>query len=236
MAQKPVPAPATKSETMILLKVGGGFYKSAGILGQRYPHFAGIPVAAYLKTSSNLTFGIDFMNFLGSKVNTTGLLQGINGSSGNVLDQNGFPTVIRYYMRGYTLTGTAGKLFKVNNKNPQLKLQTQFGLGFMQHKTRMQLDAGRSPQVEGEYQEGYDRLTNGLQLTQTLRLHYVNTETLSVFAGVDLSQGFTRNQRNWDYGFGNREPGRRLDTYFGISAGILIPITLRSSTREPGYM
>jgi hypothetical protein len=226
---------SSNGEAGILLKVGGGGYTCFGTLSYRYPHFASIPVAAYLKTKNNFTFGVDFMTFLGSKVNSTNLLYGIGGNDGTVLDVDGFPTLLRYYMRGYSITATAGKLFSLKPGKESGKLQLNFGVGFMQHKTKIQFDKGKTPQLDGAYAYGYDRLTNGLQLTQSIRYHYLNTETLSVFFGLDFSQGFTKAQRNWDSGFGNADAGRRLDLYAGASAGILIPIMFKTPTKNPGY-
>ncbi len=229
------PAPAPGSGSYILMKVGGGFYATSGDLAKRYPQFASIPVSLGYKAKSNLSFSINYSPLLGSKVDITGLFGDMLGPSGEILDQNGFPTVIRYYMRGFSAGGTVGKVFPAGKSNKHGSFEISAGAGMLQHYIKMQFDAGRTPQLEGLYTAGYDRLTNGLQLSQHFRWQYLNTETLSVYAGIDVGQGFTQNRRSWNFSEMSAETKGRKDIFFGLSAGIMIPVTLKASAAESKY-
>jgi hypothetical protein len=229
------PAAAPGSGSYVLLRVGGGFYLTGADLSKGYPQFASIPVGVYYKSASNITLGFNYSPFLGNKVSYTNLYGDMLGPSGEVLDQNGFPTVIRYYMRGFSSTATIGKLLgRSGHKGGQFEVA--LGAGFMQHYIKTQFDEGRTPQLEGDYAAGYDRLTNGLQLVQHFRWHYLNPETISLFAGLDISQGFTKNRRSWNYSNMGADTRTHIDFYGGISAGILIPIGLKTQERfNPKY-
>lgn len=229
------PAPAPGSGSFLLLRVGGGFYLTGADLAKGFPQFASLPVGLYYKSSSNITLGINHMPFWGNKVKYNNLFGDVIGPSGEILDQNGFPTIIRYYMRGNSTTFTAGKLFGGKPGKPG-QFEVALGAGFMQHYVKMQFDAGRTPQLEGEYTKGYDRLTNGLQLVQHFRWHYLNPETISLFAGLDVSQGFTKNRRSWNFSDYGPDNSLHFDFYTGISAGIIIPLSLKSQAQDnPKY-
>jgi hypothetical protein len=231
--QGPVAAPGKGA--YLILKAGGGFYAAAGDLAKRFPHFAGIPVGTYYKSKSDWTVGIDWSPFLGNRVQTAGLFGDILGPSGELIDQNGYATIVRYYMRGYTFTGRVGKLIALDKGNRFGKIEIAAGAGFMQHRIKMRFDARLSPQLESDYRYGYDRMTNGLQLVQNVRWHYLNPETLSFFIGLDFGQGFTQNRRNWNFSEYRQDDDRRIDSYFGFSAGILIPIALKRGQENPRY-
>lgn len=219
----------------LILKAGGGYYSTAGDLAKRFPHFAGIPVGLYYKSKSSWTTGLDWSPFLSNRVETRGLFGDMLGPSGELIDQNGFSTIIRYYMRGYSFTGRVGRLINLDKGGRFGHLEISAGAGFMQHRIKMRFDARLSPQLEGDYRYGYDRLTNGLQLVQNIRWHYLNPETISLFAGFDFGQGFTQNRRNWNYSEYRQDDDRRLDSYFGFSAGILIPVSLKRGQENPRY-
>lgn len=232
--QGPAPAPGTGSYAII--RVGGGFYATGGDLAKRFPQFASLPVGVYYKSANNWTLGVNYSPFLGNKINESDLFGDLLGPTGEIIDQNGFPTIIRYYMRGFSATGTVGKLIPTGRSARHGSIELSAGAGFMQHFIRMRFDVGRTPQLEGNYAAGYDRLTNGLQLVQHARWHYLNTETISVYAGIDVAQGFTRHRRSWNYATMSPDRDLRTDIYFGLSAGILIPIGLKTdATRNPKY-
>ncbi len=229
------PAPAPGSGSFLLLRVGGGFYLTGADLAKGFPQFASLPVGLYYKSGSNITVGINHMPFWGNKVKYSNLFGDVLGPSGEILDQNGFPTIIRYYMRGNATTLTAGKLFGGKPGKPG-QFEVALGAGFMQHYVKMQFDAGRTPQLEGQYTKGYDRLTNGLQLVQHFRWHYLNPETISLFAGLDVAQGFTKNRRSWNFSDYGPDNSLHFDFYTGISAGIIIPLSLKSQAQDnPKY-
>jgi hypothetical protein len=229
------PAQAPGSGSYIMLKVGGGFYATSGDLAKRYPQFASIPISLGYKSKSDLSFSFNYSPILGNQVNIDGLFGDILGPSGEILDQNGFPTVIRYYMRGFSSGGTVGKIFPAGKSSKHGSFEISAGAGMMQHYIKMQFDAGRTPQLEGLYTAGYDRLTNGLQLSQHFRWQYLNTETISVYAGIDVCQGFTKNRRSWNFSEMSADTKARKDIYFGLSAGVIIPVTLKASASESKY-
>ncbi len=219
----------------IVLKFGTGYYYGLGDLGKRFPQFSTLPAGFFYRSPRNLIFGIEYNRFLGNQYKLDSLYGGIMGPSLQILDKNGFPAVIRYYMRGYSFQGYVGKAFKISPRSKYGQIQANIGGGIMQHYIKMRFDKGILPQLEGNYYEGYDRLTNGFMITQSLYYQYNNAQSLSFYCGINMVESFTKNQRNWDYGTMRKDNANRKDNYFGFAAGILIPIQIKSSNNTEYY-
>ncbi len=229
-------AQSEKSEmSAIIMKTGVGYHFGLSDLGDRFPSFSTFPGEVYYKTKKDLTFGFSYQRFLGNRVRIDSLYGGILGASQMIFDNEGFPAQIRYYMRGYMLQGHVGKLFSMKPEWQHSRIELKLGFGIMQHKIRTKFDQGKLPQLEGEYASGYDRLTNGALFSQSIIFHYLNTETVSIFAGINFGQALTKNRRSWDYSLMRQDPSLRKDFFIGASAGILIPIVLNSSNTTKYY-
>lgn len=219
----------------ILLKVSGGANLGMADLGKRFPLFATLPVELGLKTKSAYLYGLSVSPLLGNRVQIDSLYGGIIGPSQIIFDNSGFPGLIRYYMRGFTGQANISRVFKISEKWKYSGIELKLGGGIMQHRIKARFDAGRIPQIEDPYREGYDRLTNGLLLSQSVNFHYLNTESLSFFGGITFGQAFTQNRRSWDYSTMRQDLYKRKDFYTGLSFGIIIPVKIRSRTSTEYY-
>lgn len=219
-------------EVALIMKAGAGVNLGMADMGKRFPLFSDLQASLYIKTPKKFTYGFSFGELLGNRVNIDSLYGGIVGSTEIIYDKNGFPGLIRYYLRGFRLEATAGKIFDLGKLWPHSGIEARLGVGMMQHRIHTRFDVGSLPQIEGDYKYGYDRLSNGAYLSQTIGFHYLNTETVSFFAGITFGQGFTRNRRNWDYSSMKKDNTLRTDMMIGLNAGLLIPISLKYSARS----
>lgn len=217
------------NDNYVILKTGGSYNFGLSDLGKRFATFASIPADLYLKTPK-FTLGMGWAPLLSNRVQIDSLYGGIVGQSNIIYDKDGFPTLIRYYMRGYALQARFGYLFPIKKTWHHSRIEVSFGTGFMQHRIKARFDVAKTPQLEGAYKTGYDRLCNGIMFSQSVNYHYLNTETLSIYAGLQFGQGFTHNQRSWDYSQMRKDNTLRRDFYFGLSAGVLIPLRLKTYT------
>ncbi|MBA3901808.1 MAG: hypothetical protein H0X62_16670, partial [Bacteroidetes bacterium] len=108
--------------------------------------------------------------------------------------------------------------------NPNSGFFVLGGVGFLQHKVRIENPGNASPQIFGEYKKGYDRLTNGISTSQFIGYMFLsNNRLLNFFGGVEFVQGFTQNRRfnydNMDY-----DHTQRLDLLTGIKVGWVFPL------------
>lgn len=208
----------------IYLTAGTTFYQPFGVLADRFKRFWGIPIGVTLKDRNNFYYTIEHTVLLSAQVNEPNLFSGITGPSGYILDINGNPAIVREYMRGFVSTFQFGNEFYHFGKRLHSSLSGGLGLGFVQHRIALRFDRGNLPQIEDNYYDGYDRLTNGINISQHITYRYVNPATISLFASFTMNEGFTKNRRNWNNGATNSIYNPRTELFPGLTAGILIPL------------
>lgn len=139
--------------------------------------------------------------------------------------------------RGLYLDGHIGKLFPVNKLNKRSGIRATIGLGLFQHKIRIQDD----PQVvvsylRGDYKKGYDRLTNGLAITQFIGYqHLAKDRRVNFYAGLEFTQAFTQSRRDFNFDTFEKEEGTRFDGLIGFKLGWILPFYLNDDPNELFY-
>ena len=200
------------------LKNRFGFNSSAGI------HFMN-------KTKKNWIWGIDWTFTFSPQSQVkeaVSLFDSINTENGNIIDANGEYTTILYYERGWTSSVKFGRLFPVlsPNKNSGFCLIT--GLGYMQHKIRIEDKYNRAPQLAKEYKKGYDKLSSGLMISEFIGYLFLgNNRFLNFYAGMEIMVGFTKSRRSFDFDLMMQDNRQRTDIYWGPRVGFILPLYKR---------
>jgi hypothetical protein len=217
---------------MVALYADFSFHSPGGDMANRFGNFNGFGFGFWSKTSSLWTLGGSFRPMFGGKVFEPNLLGDMNGVSGSPIDQNGQLHSVRVYMRGYHSQIQLGRVIPFT-ANAHSGLHIQAGVGFLQHKIKFTFDERFLPQLNKPYQYGYDRLSNGLTISQSITLQHVDIRNgISVFGGIELVQGFTYNRRSMDYPTRTRETAMRNDNFSVIKAGLLIPVFRKKKDDE----
>jgi hypothetical protein len=200
------------------LKERFGFNSSSGI------HFLN-------KTKKNWIWGLDWTFTFSpqSQVkNPLSLFDSINTANGNIVDANGEYATLLFYERGWTSTFKFGKLFPVwgQNKNSGICLLT--GVGYMQHKIRIEDKFNRAPQLSKEYKKGYDRLTSGIMISQFVGYLFLgNNKLINFYAGFEIMAGFTKNRRSYNFDTMEQDTKQKIDIYYGPRIGFILPLYKR---------
>src|SRR5688572_26799444 len=99
------------------------------------------------------------------------------------------------------------------------------GAGFMQHKIHYEDVSRTASQLRGDYKKGYDRLTNGLALTQNLGYMYLaERRNINFFVQLEITEGFTQNRRDYNFDLMGPDNQKRLDLLYGIKLGWIFPV------------
>ena len=99
------------------------------------------------------------------------------------------------------------------------------GIGILQHKILIDVDERRVPQLSPEYQTGYDRMARGVALSQFVGLIKLQREQfVNLYFGIELMEGFTKNQRGWDFHTNSKDDKLRFDMLIGLKLGWIIPV------------
>ena len=114
------------------------------------------------------------------------------------------------------------------NLNSGILVKT--GVGFMQHKIRIEHQETSIAQLEGDYLKGYDRMANGPAATAFLGYYHMSNNRLINFViGLEGWRGFTEPRRSMNFDTGQIESGVRNDILIGLRAGWTLHLYKRMS-------
>jgi len=198
-----------------------------GDLADRFGINSSLGLAGDFKTKKNFSFGLSGSFIFGNKVKED-VLASLKNSYGDIIDNSGNIADVLVLERGFTVNANAGWIWPLVGPNPNSGILFKIGGGFLQHKVRIEANKNYVPQIQGEYVKGYDRLTNGLLLTQFIGYQYLsNKRLINFYAGIELMQGFTKNRRDYNFDLMGPDNTNRLDFLYGIRAGWILPIYRR---------
>ncbi len=212
-----------------LITVSYAYQMPGGDMAKRFKNNSSLGAGFLRKTRFNILVGFDFHFMMGGNPKENTVLSSILTSNGEIIDDNGMVADIRMYERGYEFGVKGGKLFSMKSINPNSGFFGTMGIGFMQHKIRIESIGNNASQLTKEYKEGYDRMTNGLMLAQTLGFMYMGEKRLTnVYLAIEVIEGFTQGRR-YNFDQMKLDNAKRMDLLYGIRFGWMIPL----QSKEP---
>jgi hypothetical protein len=181
-------------------------------------------------------FGINGSYLFGQNVNED-VLAKTRTPEGEILSDIGNYASVELRERGFYIGGHFGKIFKLSDNGNRFRgIRATFGVGFLQHKIRIQDDNNSAPQIAPPYDVGYDRLTNGFALNQFIGYQVVSRDKkINFYAGFDFTEGFTKNRRGFNFDTRQKDDASRLDILYGFRVGWSIPLTSNVKADEIEY-
>lgn len=208
-----------------LISLSYGYQFPDGDMAQRFGENSIIQLNIDYKTRKQWIFGINGSYLFGKRIRETGIFDNLITSEGYIISQSGEFADVRLYERGFTIAATAGRMFSTIKPNPNSGIVVNVGVGVMQHKMRIEVIGNDVPQLSKQYKKGYDRLTNGLLLTEDLGYMYLsNNRILNLYFGLQLMQGFTQNRRSYNFDQMQQDTKKRLDMLYGGRIAWILPL------------
>ncbi|MBI4930740.1 MAG: hypothetical protein HY841_08260 [Bacteroidetes bacterium] len=208
-----------------MVKFSYSFQLPGGDLAKRFGYNSNVGLNFSIKTKRNLIFGASGSFLFGDQIKENGILDSLKTSSGFIINQNGNPSVVRLFERGFTVSLHVGKLFPILSPNKNSGIIIYAGPVFLRHKIKMDDIGHQSPQLVDPYPKGYDRLTAGLGAHEFIGYMYVgNKRMLNFFGGFEFTQAFTKSQRSYDYDLMKADTDKRIDLLNGIRIGWILPL------------
>lgn len=200
-----------------------------GDLKDRFGNNSNIGGGGLIKLRSNWMLGLDYNYIFGNEIKIRdSLFSAIDTETGFLIDRNGELADPLVWERGFYTTFKFGKLFPVLSPNPNSGPFVLGSVGLLQHKIRIEVPGNTAPQVMGDYAKGYDKLSNGLCLSEFIGYMYMgNQRLISFFGGIECTQAFTQSRRTYDFNLGGRDVQKRTDLLWGIRVGWIIPFYKR---------
>jgi hypothetical protein len=222
---------SVKDTTLTIPMIYGfyGYQMPGGDLADRFGGNSEFGPGFMVKNASNWIFGLEYNFLFGNNVKQTReIFKYLLNSDGNIINGDGVPAGIGTFERGHLFLGKFGKLFPIASPNPNSGFFFTLGCGYMYHKIRIEMQDENVPQLKGDYKRGYDRLSGGFALNETLGyMYFGNTKLFNLHVALDFTQAFTRPYRDFNFDTRSADKAHRLDLTFGLRISWMIPFAKR---------
>ncbi|MBI4946703.1 MAG: hypothetical protein HY840_09910 [Bacteroidetes bacterium] len=194
-------------------------------LAKRFGNNSNTGLDFSIKTKRNFIFGANGSLLFGNQINENGILDSLKNSSGFIINQNGIPSTVRLFERGFIVSLYFGKMFHVLAPNPNSGIVIYGGTSYMYHKIKINDIGHQAPQLTDGYLKGYDRLSAGFGLHEFIGYFYLgNSRIINFFGGIELIQGFTKSLRGYNYDLRQPDTASRKDFFYGLRVGWILPL------------
>lgn len=197
-------------------------------MGKRYGANLNAGMNVMYKTKKNYLFGIDGNYMFGKNIKDDVLKQ-LKNDEGFVVDNAGYPADIRLSERVIAINLHAGKILHLLPANHNSGIMINVGAGYMQHRVHF-FDAQQEvAAIHGDIRNGYDRLSNGICVSQFVGYMFLgDTRLLNFYFGIESYQGFTKSVRKINYDTGLPDTKSRIDMLLGLRFGWILPLYSRA--------
>lgn len=197
-------------------------------LAKRFGHNGAVGGSFMFKDKHNFLYGASGTFIFGNQLREDTIFDNLITESGGIINKAGNFAELSLFERGYYIMGHFGKVFNVVGPNENSGLELLGGVGFLEHKIRIQDEFDGVPQLAGNYKKGYDRLTNGLSLSQYIGYrHFSNTRLINYYVGIEIVEAFTQNRRSVNFDTMAPDKSKRFDLLVGLKFGWVFPIYKR---------
>jgi hypothetical protein len=207
-----------------------GYQWPGGDMADRFGSNSTLGAGFLEKTSSNWLFGVEYNYLFGNNIKDGfDIFKGIMTSDGNIINGDGTPGVVALFERGHIVGAKFGKLIPVLKSDRNSGIFFTLGAGYIQHKIRIEVQNESTPQLKGDYKRGYDRLSGGFMLSQSIGFLYFGQSKLFNFTvSIEAFEGWTKPYR--DYYFDTMAPpdGNKFDFLIGPKIAWVIPFRKRA--------
>lgn len=220
---------------MLLLNFQYGVHLPGADLNKRFGPSFSAGAAFDLLTKNNWLAGIQAGFHFGDNVDEN-VLNSLTGADGLIFNDDIFPAEIRLRQRGLAFNAEFGRIFRSNQRS-RSGIRATLGLGFFQHKIRIQDDPlGKVSSLSGTYKKGYDRLSNGFATTQFIGYQYLSANRrINLMIGMEFTQAWTKNRRSFNFDQRIRQTDTRFDLLTGWRIGWTMPLYIGENPDEIRY-
>lgn len=223
-----------KASAAWLIQPSFAWHMPAADMDQYFGNNVTVGVGGAFKTQSNWRFGIDGQYIFSDNIkNPQLILAPLLTDRGFILNSIGNYASVSLLERGFFFNGEIGKnleFAKVNaNSGPDITL----GAGYLMHWIEIKNAGNDTPQLLDEYLKGYDRLSGGFMLKQSLGYTYLSaSRRINFRISFEVIAAFTENLRGFDYSTGRELSGARQDILYGFRFQWILPIYTTSNSTD----
>lgn len=219
---------------MLWLDAHFSYFFPIGELRSMFKNNFSIGPGLTFKTATNWTIGIYGDYMFGADMRDPNFFNGtLANDDGIVIDGNGLvsPGGITAEGRYWAVGMTIGKIIPLDRwKNSGLWMR--IGGGYFSHRLRLDDFGKQYPQLDGDYNKGYDRRSGGFDLNEFIGYQFVHkNRMLNFYAGIEFHQMWTKPNRNYVFFEGSTSDMKaKFSGLIGFKVGWNIPLYERKTT------
>ncbi|MFN0200640.1 MAG: hypothetical protein ACKVTZ_03930 [Bacteroidia bacterium] len=201
-----------------------------GVMADRFGFTSTLGGKVGYKLSNNWYATLGFSALFGGQVKEDSIINDVLASSGLAIGANGSFLPVRLQQGGFIVPVSIGKTIPLSfSPNKNSGLYVELGAQFIQHRIDILTPRDRVYILSKQYEKGYDRLTNGIGITEEIGYRlFSNNGYWNFEAGFAFSQNFTQNRRLINIDTGLRDETKRLDLLQGFHVSWILPIFKRA--------
>ena len=198
-------------------------------LQENFGDNSSIGMSVIRKKADNWLFGFDGSYIFGSKIKAENLFDGVATENGEIINEDGLFANVITFERGFSTFLLGGKAFTFAENN-ESGIYLLGGIGYMQHKIRIQTQEDFIPHLDDEYKKGYDRLSGGFSMKLNANyMYFSKRNNIKLYAGLELIKGWPKNLRSYNFDeMTYTSTNYRNDILLGVKVGVIIPILKRN--------
>lgn len=213
--------------TMVWTGVSMSGHLPMGYLKEWFKPNLAVGTGITVKTKKNWTFDINFNYMFQSNLrdSSASFLGDMVDDENRIMDGNGRKATLYFEGRYWYFGAGFGKVISVNRwKNSGIWLR--YNAGYFGHKIRINDYDHQVPQLDGNYNKGYDHLSSGFAMSQFIGYLFIQKNRLiNFYAGIELFESWTKPSRNYII---NEGPTANMPYKFsgliGLKVGWNIPL------------
>lgn len=165
-------------------------------------------------------------NFLFGSESKIDVLSNLRTEEGYIIDGENLLD-IGTNLGGLRSVLSIGRLIHLGKEESGWSFTTGLGCGLYRRKIRFTRDGSQLTQLRNPYLKGYDQLSGGLELQESLGLLYLSTNRMINFhLRFLIMQGFVRDLRKTHYNPNLTVPANQFDLNFGWQLTWILPFYL----------
>ncbi|MEO7175964.1 MAG: hypothetical protein ABIV51_08800 [Saprospiraceae bacterium] len=224
-----------EAKTGLLLGLSYGYGLPGKDMAKRFGNHFQAAINLELIQDKYWFAGLESGFFFGGDVKED-VIANLKNADGDILGSNRAIAATYLRERGFQGNLYIGKLIPIGKQKGVQGIRINAGVGMIQHKVRILDEFSSLVQISQDYIKGYDRLTRGLMLHQSIGYQQLDLrKRLNFFALFDFYQGFTKGQRSYDYSTMQNQNGKRLDLLTDFRLGLILPFYFSQNTKEIYY-
>ena len=183
------------------------------------------------RNKHNWFYGIDGAYIFGDNIKDENLFDNISTANGEIINKDGLFANVLTYERGFSSFLYSGKAYPFYKDN-ETGLYISIGVGYIEHRIRIQTQEDIIPHLNEEYKKGYDRLTGGVSAKMNVNYMYFSKKNnIKIYFGIELIKGWTSHLRSYNFNTRSYNSDNiRNDIIIGIKTGFIIPIFKRNDS------